>query len=276
MLVDVVDLLACPHCGRGLTHLDAALRCSNNHSFDIARQGYVSLLGGAGAAAAGDTVGMVSARAQFLESGHYAPLMHALAERVDPAVGTVLDVGAGTGHYLSAALDQSPQAVGIALDASKAAARRAAHAHPRAGSVLADTWQHLPIRDGCIDVATSVFAPRRTAELRRVLRPTGALLVLTPTVRHLQELVEPLALLQVDERKPQRLAQSMDGVFTERDRTALEFRMSVDHRALEALVGMGPSAWHATADVRAARIAALPDPVLVTASVLVADYRPAR
>jgi len=52
--------------------------------------------------------------------------------------------------------------------------------------------------------------------------------------------------------------------------------MSVDHRALEALVGMGPSAWHATADVRAARIAALPDPVLVTASVLVADYRPER
>jgi 23S rRNA (guanine745-N1)-methyltransferase len=272
---DVVDLLACPHCARGLTQSEAALQCSNNHSFDIARQGYVSLLGGAGAAAVGDSVEMVAARARFLDAGHYAPLLDELAAQAGHVGGRVVDVGAGTGHYLAAILGHSPHTVGIALDASKAAARRAAHVHPRAGSVLADSWQHLPIRDSCIDVVTSVFAPRRAAELRRVLCSAGALFVLTPTVRHLQELVGPLALLQVDGQKAQRLAQSMDGFFTECTCTALEFSMSMDHRTIEDLVGMGPSAWHATAQVRANRIAALPNPLTVTASVVLTAYRPA-
>jgi len=276
VLDDVVALLACPHCGQRLTQKETALQCANQHSFDIARQGYVSLLTGSGHAAVGDTAAMVAARRCFLDAGHYTPLMEALAAQWGPGPASVLDVGAGTGHYLAAALKQSPQAVGIAVDASKAAARRAAHAHPRAGSVLADTWQQLPIQDGCIDVALTVFAPRRAAELHRVLRSDGASLVLTPTMRHLQELVGPLQLVHVDERKPQRLAQTMSGYFAQTSVIELEFAMSLAHHDLDALVGMGPSAWHASAGVRATRIAALPDPVTVTASVVLAEYRPSR
>lgn len=277
MLNDVVDLLACPHCAQGLIQEATSLRCSNRHSFDIARQGYVSLLSGAGAVAVGDSADMVAARAAFLDAGHYAPLMEALAGHAQQVLhpgGTILDVGAGTGHYLRAILERRPDAVGLAVDASKVAARRAARAHPRIGSVLADTWQQLPLRDRCIEVAISVFAPRSTTELHRVLRADGVLLVLTPTARHLQELVGPLSLLQVDEHKSQRLAQSMDGLFAEHARSTLEFDISLNHRELQVLVGMGPSARHATAEVRAARIAALPQPMTVTVSVLLTVFHP--
>lgn len=278
MRKDLVAVLACPHCSRGLVQEETALRCAAGHSFDIARQGYVSLLGGAGTAAAGDSADMVAARARFLDRGHYAPLMDAVAIRAAAALGhqqgCLLDVGAGTGHYLAAALQRTPDAVGLAVDAAKAAARRAAHVHPRAGSVLADTWQALPVRDDTIDIAMTVFAPRSPVELRRVLHGDGTLLVLTPTVRHLQELVGPLGLLRVDERKPERLDRAMGVHFVRQARTELESALHLDHDDLEALVGMGPSAWHASAAVRSARIALLPGPMTVTASVVLSEYRP--
>ena len=271
---DVLSLLACPHCGRGLDRADTTLRCADNHTFDIARHGYVSLLAGGGATASGDSAEMVAARSRFLDAGHYNLLRQAVAQRVNlQGAGRVLDVGAGTGHYLCTVLERSPHAVGLAIDASKAAARRAAHVHPRAGSVRADTWRQLPVRDGCIDAALTVFAPRRASELHRVLRPGGTLLIVTPTTGHLHELIAPLHLLHVDEHKPERLALALGAHFSSVHTAELQVPLLLGTEDLVALVGMGPSAWHASAEARADRIAALPVPMKVTASVRLTEYR---
>lgn len=280
MLSDVVDRLVCPHCAGALALDGASLRCVHGHRFDVARQGYVSLLPPGGSPATGDSAGMVAARVAFLDAGHYAPLQAAVAAEVLRAaerapVGCVLDVGAGTGHYLAAALDAAPDAVGIALDAAKPAARRAARCHRRAGSVLADAWRAVPVADDAVSVALTVFAPRAPAELRRVLRADGTLVVLTPTPRHLAELVEHLGLLRVDERKPERLADALAGFFVRGRHAVVEHVMTLEHAHVEALVGMGPSAWHSSTAERAERIAALPAPVRVTSSVQVSTYRPA-
>lgn len=279
MLSDVADRLACPHCGSALELENGELGCERGHGFDVARQGYVSLLPGSGQAATGDSAEMVAARQDFLDAGHYRALLDAVAAEVvrtgeRGAVECVLDVGAGTGHYLAAALEAAPGAVGIAVDASKAAARRAAGAHPRIGSVLADVWQQLPVRDGTVDVALTVFAPRGPSELRRVLGPHGSLVVLTPTPRHLGELVDTLGLLRVDERKPERLADAMAGTFVRGRHSVVEHSMQLRHADVAALVGMGPSAWHLSTAARAEKVAALPDVVAVTASVQVSVYRP--
>jgi 23S rRNA (guanine745-N1)-methyltransferase len=93
----------------------------------------------------------------------------------------------------------------VAVDISVPAARRAARAHQRAGSVVADAWAALPLADGCAEVVLVVFAPRGAGEIARVLRPGGRLVVLTPTPAHLGELVGPLGLLGVDGRKVEQL-----------------------------------------------------------------------
>src|SRR3954469_6426228 len=199
VLADVVDLLRCPVCGDALGEAGGALRCPAGHSFDIARQGYVNLVPGRA-----DTPEMVDARDAFLRAGHFRPLSTALAEEAREAAagGAVVDIGAGTGHHLAAVLDAIPDARGIALDASAAALRRAARAHERAGAVGADAWKPLPLRDGIATIVLSVFAPRNAEEIARVLAAprgagqgaaqSGALLAVTPTTRHLHELVGPL------------------------------------------------------------------------------------
>ena len=59
-----------------------------------------------------------------------------------------------------------------------------------------------------------MFAPRNPTEMARVLAPGGALLAVTPTTRHLFELVGPLGLLSVPEDKADRLDEQLGSHFT--------------------------------------------------------------
>jgi len=268
-LAHVLEALACPHCGAGLALSDRALRCANGHSHDIAKQGYVSLLPAGAQTGTADTAEMVEARARFLAAGHYEGLSDAITSVV--AGRTIADVGAGTGYYLARILDARPDAVGIALDVSKFALRRAARAHERIGAVVADAWRALPLREAAVDVAINVFAPRNAAELRRILRPDGRLVVVTPTTDHLAELVTHLGLLSVDSEKDARLRDQLDGDFTLESAAPYREVMSLSPDDARALVLMGPSAWHVD---RAAVENALSEPVDVTLSTTVSVFRP--
>ena len=275
MLADVVDLLQCPVCGAALDCAAAVVQCRAGHSFDIARQGYVNLVPGRG-----DTPEMVEARDTFLRAGHFRPLSAALAEeaRGTAAAGgvdapPVVDIGAGTGHHLAAVLDAVPDGRGIAVDASPAALRRAARSHPRAAAVGADAWKPLPLRDVIATTVLSVFAPRNASELARVLAPGGALLAVTPTTRHLAELVGPLGLLSVPDEKEDRLDAQLAGKLELAQRRTIEHAMFLTRDEAAQIVRMGPSAWHVDEQSLDERLAALPEPLAVTLSVTLSVFR---
>jgi 23S rRNA (guanine745-N1)-methyltransferase len=276
VIAEAVELLRCPHCGASLAKGDGALRCESGHAFDVARQGYVSLLRAETDTGTADTADMVAARDAFLSAGHYGPVAGAVAdvvERLAPAGGAVLDLGGGTGHYLAAVLERSPSGVGLSLDVSRYASRRAARAHPRAAAVVCDAWGRLPVADAAAGAVLSVFSPRNPAEIARVLSRGGVLVVVTPSPRHLRELVAPLGLLGVDERKAERLDQKLRSRFERVEAGELEYGVRLDHEAVSDLVRMGPSAYHLDADALATSIAALADPAEVTVSVAVSAFR---
>jgi 23S rRNA (guanine745-N1)-methyltransferase len=277
VLRDAVDFLICPHCGADFALEPRSVRCRRGHTFDIARQGYVNLL--TGAPAAGDTHSMVAAREAFLGAGHFSSLRDrvvAVAEQItaECAAGCIVDIGSGTGYYLGGTLDRLPDRVGLALDISKYAARRAAHAHPRAGAAVCDVWRSLPVRGGAAGLVLNVFAPRNGAEFRRVLDRDGALVVVVPTRRHLEEIVDALGLLTVDENKDERIHEQLGSDFDHEASAVHEFLMTLDHEYLAALIQMGPSAWHVEGSAIEERIKDLPSAVAVTASVVVSVYRP--
>ncbi|REF00077.1 putative RNA methyltransferase [Thermomonospora umbrina] len=279
MLNDVVNVLACPVCGSALAPAHAALRCDAGHSFDIARQGYVNLLPGNARTGTADTPEMARSRETFLGAGHFDGLADLLAEHVASALprgACVLDAGAGTGHYLARVLRDTETAVGLAIDVSKHSLRRAARAHPRVGAVVADLWRPLPVRTGSVDAILDVFAPRNGAEFRRVLRPDGVLYVVTPTARHLGDLVPDLGLLTVDERKQERTDRSLSDHFRAYETHAYETEVELGHDDVATLVGMGPSARHLSADELRTRLGKLPDPVRVPISVALSVYLPHR
>lgn len=270
-------LLACPHCAAQLAETGGALVCASGHSFDIARQGYVNLLPGGANSGTADTPEMVTARSAFLARGHFSPLDEALAEEVASAAasaeGCVIDIGAGTGEHLAAVLECLPGRTGLALDISKHAARRAARAHPRIGAVVCDAWDTLPVRDGVAAVVMCVFAPRNTAEFARVLAPSGMLVVVTPTARHLGELVGPLGLVSVDPHKEERLEAALGGHFERTATRLVECEMHLSRADALAAALMGPSAHHLQADETESRVASLPEPIAVSLSVRVSTWQ---
>jgi 23S rRNA (guanine745-N1)-methyltransferase len=298
VLDDALHLLACPHCAAPLSRRARSVACPDGHSFDVARHGYVSLLPGDARLGSADTAEMVAAREAFLAAGHFDPLAGAIAGEAERALGEeavqalgadverargaeapsgdgpvagaggcVVDLGAGTGWYLARVLDRLPGRVGLALDLSKHALRRAARAHPRIGAVACDVWRGLPVRDSVAALALGVFAPRNGAEIARLLRPGAALVVVTPTERHLAELVDALGLLTVDERKQERLAAELDPHLELERRVEREWPLALGRDDAVNAVAMGPSARHVALEE------ALEPPGAVTASVAISTYR---
>jgi 23S rRNA (guanine745-N1)-methyltransferase len=251
------------------------LVCTERHSFDIARQGYVNLTHGR-ARHRGDTAAMVAAREWFLSHGHYQPLVETvrvLAAEHDPiSPGTALDLAGGTGHYLASVLEALPERHGICLDASVPALKRAARAHPRAAAIGADVWQRWPLATNSTSTVINIFAPRNTAETRRVLSPAGILIIARPTPDHLRELIGPLQMPTIDPHKPDRLAATLTE-FSGLDSQLVTCRLGVNHGEVQALAGMGPAARHATTEDTRQRITQLPKLVSVTVSVEVSVYR---
>lgn len=236
------DLLACPHCGGDLEVGSTSAHCPRRHSFDLARQGYLNLLAGPQPPSA-DTAAMLAARARVLDSGLFDPVLDLVAQHAR-AARRILEVGAGTAHYLRRSLGDDPDRRGIALDVSVPAARVAARLDTRIASVVGDVWTGLPVREDAVDAVLSAFAPRNPTEFARVLAPGGQLLVVTPNPGHLTVLRRRHGLLGIEPGKPERLLAAASEFFDLR--VTSRVRASLDASAALAadLIAMGPNAFH--------------------------------
>ncbi|WP_416393972.1 MULTISPECIES: putative RNA methyltransferase [unclassified Curtobacterium] len=266
---DLLPVLACPVCAEPLGRVDGGqVGCATGHRFDEAKQGHLTLLPAKRRALTADTPEMVDARLRFLGRGHYAPIEQAVARAVASVdvPGVVLDVGSGPGTYLAHALDAVSR-LGVALDLSAVAIRRAARIQERAGAVVGDVTERLPVVDGAAAVVLDVFAPRNQSEYARVLHPGGLLVVVTPRTGHLAELAE--ATITVDPEKERRLHDSLTPAFVQRSAEDLTWVMELSAEDVHDVVHMGPSHHHVTADAEFL-------PTAVTAAVTVSTWSSAR
>ena len=275
-LAEVSRWLRCPQCAAAPLHpQDRSLRCPSGHCFDVARQGYVSLLTGARRRHRGDSPAMVTSRERFLGRDHYRPLRSTLTSlAVELAPGEprlVLDLAGGTGHYLAGLLDGLTEHWGLTVDLSTAALRRATRAHPRGCGVATDVWGRLPLVSRSAAVVLNVFGPRNVAEVDRVLAEDGVFLVAGAAPGHLHEL-GPLAGIGVDPRRRERLEAALHP-FELLARQPVTWRLALSRAELAELVLMGPGAHHADPGELRATIARLPALTGVTASIDVAAFR---
>ncbi len=179
--------LKCPVCKEPLIKNEKTFQCANKHSFDIARQGYVNLIP-SNKKRFGDNKGLVDARTAFLTKGYYQNLQKRLKEiclKMDP--DSLLDLGCGQGYYTNALQDLLPDCSVIGLDLSKEAIKTAARANKKAQYLIANSFS-LPILDESIDCCTNIFTPIALDEIKRVLKPSGKLIVVSPDLYHLFEL----------------------------------------------------------------------------------------
>ncbi len=188
------SLFCCPICGAALVREPRRYVCPANHSFDLAREGYVNLLPAnrQHSKAPGDDAAMAAARTRFLDGGWYAPLRETLAGLVRrdlPTSGNLLDAGCGEGYYTAALAGEAQARSGrcAGVDLSKPAVKKAARRCPGAEIAVASVY-HLPLPDAAADMVVNCFSPLAIDEFRRLLRPGGRFVYVVPGPRHLWEL----------------------------------------------------------------------------------------
>ena len=244
---------------------ERALR--GGHSFDVARQGYLSLLAG-DRRHAGDTAEMVAARERFLGGRSLRPARRdAVADalrRGRPAASSIsVPAPAGTSPAL---LERLPAATGLALDVSKPALRRAARAHPRLAAVACDAWGPLPAARRRGRCGARHLRPAQRGRDRARAAPGGLAVVVTPAARTTWPSSAPRS--RSAERKQERPASSSSSRASRSSgRRELEWALSLDRAGARDAVAMGPSAFHSRPAELDERVAALPQPVEATAAV---------
>ena len=167
--------LICPICRSQLNLQGKQYLCTQNHSFDVARQGYVNLLTvqQKHSLNPGDTREQVLSRREFLEAGHYAPICQTLIHTAKELgiSGQILDVGCGEGYYSSRLADALGSEL-TGLDISKEAVRCAA-AKYKGKQWLCATAAHIPVEDNSVSLLTSLFALTLPEEFHRILKSGG-------------------------------------------------------------------------------------------------------
>ena len=244
------DNYKCPSCGLALT-LNAnsqpkTYSCSNNHSFDMAREGYLNLLLAQHKRSRnpGDSDDMIRSRQRFLSAGYYQPLSDAIISQIaSSAEGfnqSLIDLGCGEGHYMQQLRNASAELKLLGIDISKFAVRLAAKRKMDARLVV-DSAFNIPLFENRIDTAISVFSPISGEETARILKPGGTLIMVGPGEQHLSGLTEII----YDKTVPHAgNPLETTGPFSLQESIEIKETISVKGSDIMDLLTMTPYYWH--------------------------------
>ncbi|OOT52557.1 putative RNA methyltransferase [Acinetobacter pittii] len=243
------QVLMCPVCRQSLNLTERTWRCEQGHSYDVAKQGYVNLhvVQHKHSKNPGDTPESVDARRAFLQGGYYQPLQQAvvvLLKQLD--VKAILDIGCGEGYYTNAMQQVVEQCVGV--DIAKNAVQRAAKLNTEVTWVVG-TGATLPVLDQSMDACTSLFSPIPQAEIARVLKDDGYLIVVTPASEHLYAMREAL-FEQVNPHTPEKFVEQLQDLFELKQEQIIDAPFVLDQQALKNLIAMTPYAYKASPERR--------------------------
>ena len=232
--------------------------CTNGHSYDVAKEGYVNLLlvQHKNSKEPGDNKEMVNGRRAFLEQGHYQPLANSISQIFNQHLATLkdsndirfFDAGCGEGYYMSQvsqSFNQCDFQVEFSgLDISKFAVQKAAKKYPDHHFAVASTFQ-LPLEKNSQDTVLQIFAPSSEFEIHRVLKCNGIWITVNPAANHLYEFKQAL----YDTPTEHKAMQVTPEGFALAQQLSLSFVIKLtEPQQRENLLMMTPYYWAATAE----------------------------
>jgi len=241
--------------------MDHKFQCSQKHSFDISKEGYVNLLlaNQKNSKNPGDSKFMIENRKYFLEQGYYETFSDTLNKMIKDflkvknkgkATDTrlnILDIGCGEGFYsdrLQHFLDGSKLSEHVqisGIDISKAAIQKAAKRDSRIQFCIGSNF-HLPYRNESFDLIFSIFSPVESEELKRVLTADGKFICVRPGPAHLQELAALIYDQFQLQGNPLNLAEQFEMTMEMKKELAYAIQLKKNQDVM-SLVAMTPYYW---------------------------------
>lgn len=237
----------CPICQEKLTLVETSLKCSNRHSFDLAKFGYVNLAPQIKQSANYDKENFQN-RQQILEAGFYQAILEDVSDLLatNPSAKTILDIGCGEGFYSRKLQEVHPDKTFYAFDISKDSVQIAAKSEPNwAVNWFVGDLARLPIKDASMDILLDVFSPANYREFRRVLSKDGILIKVIPTENHLKEIRQMVQdQLTKKDYSSQDIKEHFQEYFSIRSRKIASLTKPITAEQRQALLSMTPLLFH--------------------------------
>lgn len=167
-----ISLFACPICTAQMqVREQGSLVCTANHSFDVAKQGYVNMM--THAATSKYSKELFESRKAIIDSGLYDLLEEKIAEKIACAK-TVLDTGCGEGSHLARIMSQLEDAFGVGIDIAKEGILTAARHYSEQIWCVGDLAKS-PYSEASFDAILNILSPANYGEFKRLLTPGAAL-----------------------------------------------------------------------------------------------------
>ena len=238
---------ACPICQENLTLVESSLKCSNRHSFDLAKFGYVNLAPQIKQSANYDKENFQN-RQQILEAGFYQAILEGISDLLitNPSAKTVLDIGCGEGFYSRKLQESHSDKTFYAFDISKDSVQIAAKSEVNwAVNWFVGDLARLPIKDASMDILLDIFSPANYGEFRRVLSKDGILIKVIPTENHLKEIRQMVQnLLTKKDYSNQDIKEHFQEHFSIQSSQIASLTKPISAEQRQALLAMTPLLFH--------------------------------
>lgn len=251
--------LLCPVCRGKLIKDDSKkiYKCDNNHTYDIAKEGYVNLLisNQKRSKNPGDSKEMVLSRVDFLNRGYYKPISDKIDEIIMEALGKeknqklkVVDLGCGEGYYLTNLknyMHQNNMNVDFyGMDVSKEAVKYASKFDKECVFAVANNF-NIPADDKSIECLLSVFSPIDIDECNRVLKDDGIFVRVLPRTDHLIQL-RNIIYSEVHLNDKVYKASEEENEYIKEENVTYDIKLN--HEEILSLLKMTPHYWKSTAE----------------------------
>ena len=254
-LKNIEDRLQCTICGVSLTVVELSrLVCHNNHSFDLAKQGYVNMLQKQVTSMYDQS--LFNARHNIISTYKLYDKVHdKIADIINNNLkdeGLIFDAGSGEGSHLHSIIKKTNRdnLYGLGLDISKAGVMMAGKHYPEQNWIVGDL-SRTPFKDDQVDLILSYLSPSNYEEFSRIISPSGILIKVIPGSEYLKEIREVLTVgnQQYENTDTLELMKRKVNVVSEE---RITYGVELNQQALRDLMNMTPLAWHASdADIEA-------------------------
>jgi len=241
-----IGMFLCPICGKKMKVYDSSrIACSNKHSFDLSRKGYVNLL--SGSAKTDYDKKMLESRNLICKSSFYEPMIEQISslilkrnQKENSDNIKILDAGCGEGSHLAQiasnlTANSTFSVMGFGIDISRDGIQIALRDYPDVVWCVGDLAR-LPFAGKQFDVILSILSPSNYTEFNRVSSDNG--------INYLKELRSHFYNKTDKETySNEKVIEHFRSNLSILDLQQIQYTLPINRESLEHLINMTPLSW---------------------------------